>query len=60
LAGALLLTRLVASVLSQVSPTDPLTFLAAATLLASIAFVAPYLPAKRATRVDPISALRYE
>jgi putative ABC transport system permease protein len=60
LTGALLLTRLMASVLSEVSATDPLTFLVAATLLAAIALLASYLPAKRATKVDPISALRYE
>ena len=60
LAGSLALTRLIAGLLYEVRPADPLTFLAIALLLAAVALLACYLPARRATRVDPALALRSE
>lgn len=57
---ALALTRLMSGVLFGVSPTDPATFIWILLLLATITMLACYLPARRATRVDPMVALRYE
>jgi ABC-type antimicrobial peptide transport system permease subunit len=59
-AAAAGVSRLLASLLNGVSPTDPLTFAVVLTTLAAVAFLAAFIPARRASSVDPIVALRYE
>jgi ABC-type antimicrobial peptide transport system permease subunit len=58
--SAAVLTRFVAAMLYGVAPLDPLTFAIGAVLLVSVALTATWIPARRATRIDPLVALRYE
>ena len=60
LVGSLLLTRLMSSLLFGVSPTDPLTLVTISLLLVVVALLASYIPARRAAKVDPLIAIRYE
>ena len=60
LAAALALTRLISTLLFEVSPTDPITYGAVTLCVILAALLACYIPARRATKVDPLIALRYE
>ncbi len=60
LVGGLALTRFVSSLLYDVQPTDPLTFISVSVLLAAVAVAACYIPARRAAKVDPLAGLRYQ
>jgi ABC-type antimicrobial peptide transport system permease subunit len=60
LVAAVIFTRLLQSVLFQVKPADPLVFAAIVVLLVAVVFLAGFIPARRATRVEPNVALRYQ
>ena len=57
---ALMLTHVMTSLLYEISPTDPMTFVAVAALLIAISLIAAAIPCARAARVDPLVVLRYE
>ena len=58
--GALALTRFLTTLLFDITPTDTLTFVVASAIFFIIAMIAALIPARRATKVDPLTALRYE
>ena len=60
LAGGFAASRILQGILIGVSPSDPATYIGVTTLLCAVAFMASYVPARRATRVDPTIALRHE
>ena len=59
-AGSIALARVLESMLFEITPTDPLTFLGVCLLLISVALLASYVPARRATNVDPMAVLRHD
>jgi ABC-type antimicrobial peptide transport system permease subunit len=59
-AGSLALTRLLSNFLYATRPTDPITYFGVAMLLVSVALLACYIPARRAVRLDPMTALRWD
>jgi putative ABC transport system permease protein len=60
LAGALALSRVLQSLLFEVTPTDPLTLTLVCLVVLTVSVLAAIMPARRATRIDPLVALRYE
>jgi putative ABC transport system permease protein len=60
LAGAIALTRYIEGMLFDVKPLDPLTYVAVVALFAAVTSIASFVPARRATKIDPLTALRYE
>jgi putative ABC transport system permease protein len=58
--GAVAITRVTATMLFDVSPTDPLSFVGVSVFLIGVSALASYIPARRATRVDPLEALRHD
>jgi putative ABC transport system permease protein len=60
LAGAIGLSKALSSVLYGISATDPVTFISVAVIMIAVALVACFFPARKATKVDPLTAMRYE
>ncbi len=58
--GALFVTRFLSTLLFGVRPNDPVSFVAVGVLLLAVGAIASYVPARRATRIDPMTALRYD